>query len=70
MLCKGVVMWKALQHPNVLLLVGAMMTKTQFTMVSEWMPNGNINKFAEAHPGVDRLRLVSFLLNVLLSIAD
>ena len=61
-------MWKTLQHPNVLPLIGVTMTKTQFAMISEWMVNGNINDFAKAHPDVDRLGLVSFLFKGLLSL--
>jgi len=36
------------------------MSEAQFAMVSEWMPNGDINQFANAHPDVNRLELVSF----------
>ena len=53
-------MWSALRHPNVLPLLGATMTGTQFVMVSEWMENGNIKEFVEAHPDTDRLGLVGF----------
>ena len=60
-------MWRSLQHPNVLPLVGATITETQFAMVSEWMVNGNINDFVKAHPDANRLRLVSFLSKVPLS---
>ena len=59
-------MWSALRHPNVLPLLGATMTDAQFTMVSEWMVNGNIDEFVEAYPDADRLVLVGFLLEVLL----
>jgi hypothetical protein len=38
------------------------MTENQFAMVSEWMVHGNINDFVKAHPDVDRLGLVGFLL--------
>ena len=55
--CKEVVMWKTLQHPNVLPLLGVMVG-TQLAMVSEWMMNGNINEFVRAHPDVNRLELV------------
>ena len=51
-------MWKALRHPNVLPLIGVMMSETKFAMISEWMVNGNINSFVKAHPDVDRLELV------------
>ena len=52
--------WRSLRHPHVLPLVGVTMTETQFTMVSEWMVNGNINDFVKAHPDIDRLGLVGF----------
>ena len=51
-------MWKSLQHPNVLPLVGVTMSETQFAMVSDWMANGNINDFVKAHPDANRLELV------------
>ena len=51
-------MWKFLQHPNVLPLIGITMSKGRFAMISEWMTNGNINDFIKAHPDVDRLALV------------
>ena len=43
------------------------MTGTRFAMVSEWMVNGNINEFVQAHPDADRLGLVIFLFEVQLS---
>ena len=60
-------MWSALRHPNVLSLRGATMTDTRFTMVSEWMPNGNINEFVQTYPDADRFELVGFLLEAPLS---
>ena len=50
--------WKALHHPNVLPLLGVIMTETEFSMVSEWMSNGNINQFVAAHPDAKRFELV------------
>ena len=58
MFCKGIMTWKALRHPDALPLIGATMTGTQLAMVSEWMPNGNINEFLRAHPDADQLELV------------
>ena len=52
--------WKALRHPNILPLMGVIMTETDFAMVSEWMPNGNINQFVKEHPDANRFELVSF----------
>ena len=51
-------MWRYLRHPNVLPLIGALMSENRFAMVSEWMPYGNINQFVKAHPDVDRPKLV------------
>ena len=51
-------MWRYLQHPNLLPLMGAMVSEKQFATVSDWMVNGNINEFVKAHPDVDRLGLV------------
>ena len=51
-------MWKFLQHPNILPLVGVMMSEARFAMVSGWMANGNINEFIKANPEADRLELV------------
>ena len=56
--CKEVVMWKFLQHPNVLPLIGITMSEGRFAMISEWMTNGNINDFVKANPDADRLGLV------------
>lgn len=52
--------WKALQHQNVLPLIGVIMTETEFAMVSEWMSNGNINQFVKEHRDANRFELVSF----------
>jgi len=58
--------WKTLRHPNVLPLIGVMMSENQFAMISDWMMNGNINDFVKAHPDANRLELVSSSLRVLL----
>ena len=53
-------MWKALRHQNILPLLGVTMSKNQFTMVSEWMINGNINEFIKVHRDANRFDLVGF----------
>ena len=53
-----VTVWGALDHPNVLPLLGVTMTEARFVMVSRWMEKGNINEFVEANPAADRLQLV------------
>ena len=65
--CKEFVTWKALRHPNVLPLVGVMVTEDRFAMVSEWMTNGNINQFVKARPDANRFELVSPLFKSLQS---
>ena len=56
---KEFVTWKALRHPNVLPLLGVMMTENRFAMVSEWMTNEDVNRFVKAHPDANRFELVS-----------
>lgn len=55
---KEVMTWKLLQHPNIVPFVGVMISENRLEMVSEWMDNGHINDFVEAHPEVDRFKLV------------
>ncbi|KAF9780774.1 kinase-like domain-containing protein [Thelephora terrestris] len=55
--CKEVIPWKALRHPNVVPLLGAVMTDGQFAMVSEWMLNGTIREFITANPASNLLEL-------------
>ena len=50
--------WKTLHHPNVLSLLGVTMEERLFAMVSEWMANGNIVEFVEAHRDANRFELV------------
>jgi len=57
-------MWKYLQHPNVLPLIGVTMSENRFVMASNWMTNGNIREFVKTHPDVDRLGLVGFPLSL------
>ena len=60
--------WRALRHPNVLLLLGVTMTETlPPILVSEWMINGNINEFVKANVNADRLELVCFSFEILTS---
>ena len=51
--------WKTLRHPNVLPLIGVVMTERRFSMVSEWMMNRNISQFVTEHWDKNRLELVS-----------
>ena len=57
--------WKSLRHQNVLPLLGGMMCKNRLAMASEWMENGDVNKFIKAHKDVNRFELVGFQYSVL-----
>jgi len=43
------------------------MSENRFTMISDWMKNGNICEFVKTHPDADRLGLVGYISKVLLS---
>jgi len=60
MFCREVIAWWTLRHPNVLPLLGAEISGGRHVMVSEWMVDGDINKFVDANPDADRLALVRF----------
>ena len=61
--CREVVIWRYLQHANILPLLGVTLAEGRFAMVSEWMENGDINDFIEKNPKVNRTELVSLILN-------
>ena len=56
LLAREVVVWKWLEHDNILPFVGV---THEFAIVSDFMENGNIMMFIAEHPGYDRLHLVS-----------
>ena len=60
--------WRALIHPNLLPLLGVIMSENQLVMVSEWMSKGNIVEFVRAEPNVDRLGLVGFSSRIFISL--
>jgi hypothetical protein len=64
-ICKEVVRWNSLHHPNVLPLLGMVMDETHFAIVSEWMVHGPINEFVRWNIDADRLKLVCFSFGVL-----
>jgi len=57
--CKEVLLWKHLNHPNILTFYGASTNQNRFCMVSPWMENGNILNYTRKYPEINRLRLVS-----------
>lgn len=64
--CEEVVLWKALNHPNILGLIGACRwdntPDARLTMVCEWMPNGNIMEYIEYNDS-QRIKLVWRILH-------
>jgi serine/threonine protein kinase len=64
------VTWKTLRHPNVLPLLGVTMSTNHLAMVSEWMINGNINEFIQAHRDANRFELVGLALFLTSLLAD
>lgn len=56
--CKEIVIWRALNHQNVLPLSGVTVTESRLVMVSEWMSRGSIRKFIQEDTNADRLELL------------
>ena len=59
-LCREVIIWKRLSHPNILPLLGVSVSKNPqyFRIISEWMSNGNVMEYITSNPEVNRLCLV------------
>ena len=51
--------WKRLQHPNIVPFLGVPTKIPQFEIVHDWMENGTITEYIRKNPGVDRVDLVS-----------
>ena len=60
-------MWKHLDHPNILPLLGVTLSPHQ--LISSWMPGGNLRKYVRANPGADRLKLVRAILPVTIRVS-
>ena len=56
--CREGVAWKHLRHQNILPLLKVTVSENGFAMVSEWMENGDINKFVKRHPYLNPTELV------------
>ena len=51
-------MWKRISHPNIVPFLGVSEALGLLSMVSEWMPNGDVQEYVVKNPGADRLQLV------------
>ena len=58
-LIEEVVGWKFLKHRNIVPFIGVALTPPLFSIISEWMVNGDIMCFTRTHPEYNRLDLVS-----------
>lgn len=59
-LCREIINWKHLYHPNILPLLGVSVSTSSHCsrILTEWMPNGNVVQYACSNPEANRLRLV------------
>ncbi|KAG8946868.1 hypothetical protein FRC03_001242 [Tulasnella sp. 419] len=56
---REILLWRTLQHPNVVPLLGyAMLSDQSPTLVSPWYTNGNVNEYLKSHENADRGALV------------
>lgn len=62
---KEIRVWSFLDHENVLPLIGLCVVNNELGMVSELMPNGNVQEYIQRNPSVDRHRLVGTSLSYL-----
>ena len=60
-LCREIIGWKNMSHPNILPLLGVSVSANPrcFHILTEWMPGGDVMQYARSIPGANRLRLVS-----------
>ncbi|KAF9643599.1 kinase-like protein [Thelephora ganbajun] len=56
--CKEVVIWRRISHPNIVPFLGVSEAPAPLSMVSEWMPNGNVREYVRKNPGTSRLQLL------------
>ena len=52
------VIWKRLQHPNVVSFLGFVSSSPPISLVYPWMANGNLPNYVREYPNADKLGLV------------
>ena len=52
------IIWKRLQHPNIVSFLGFGSEFPPISLVYPWMPNGNLSNYVRERPNVDKLGLV------------
>ncbi|KAG8742781.1 hypothetical protein FRC11_014138 [Ceratobasidium sp. 423] len=69
---KELSVWRKLDHPNVLKLLGicTLGRSKEIGMVSEWMPNGNVNEYVLNHKEADRIKLITDVVTGLAYLHD
>lgn len=65
MFYKEVVVWKRLQHPNIVPFLGVPAKIPPFEVVYDWMENNRITEYVKNNPKVDRIGLVSRFLSTI-----
>lgn len=69
-LCQEAVLWKMMDHPNVLNFIGIcrlndVRLQSGIALASPWMKNGNLLAYVENIKSVNRSTLVSHILIIL-----
>jgi len=64
MFFREVVVWKRLQHPNVVPFLGAAAKIPPFEIVCVWMEHDRITEYVRKNPGVDRFDLVGKFVSI------
>ena len=68
MFYREVIVWKRLQHPNIVPFLGVPATMLPFEIVCGWMENGTITEYVRKNPDIDRASLVSEFIPILATI--
>ncbi|KAG8733305.1 Adaptor for signal transduction [Ceratobasidium sp. 423] len=53
--------WSKCSHPNVMPLLGLAIFRGRIGMIAPWMTHGNLPRYLESTPGVDRLNMIRII---------